>query len=126
MCIINHPKDLFVPDQPKVLIEYRRALDTAESEVEKLTANLEKLEKFLDKYRSQVEQAERKEKELIEEKRKALRQVSSVHLVSINNCDFVLQYREAEARIDELEGINSLLHRKIAKLKTSKLSSVIP
>ena len=60
-----------------MILEYRKAMDRAEAEVAKLQSNLSRLDKILEKFKNKVERAEEHEKVLQDEKRQALREVSS-------------------------------------------------
>ncbi|XP_074603808.1 leucine-rich repeat flightless-interacting protein 2-like isoform X2 [Brevipalpus obovatus] len=81
----NRTEDLFIanhcpdPDlcqhSEKMILEYRRAMDIAETEVAKLQANLSRLDGILEKFRNKVELAEEHEKVLQDEKRQTLREI---------------------------------------------------
>ena len=91
----------------KLLYEYKFKLKKAEQEIITLQNTVSRVEMQVERYKKQLEQAEKSEDELKTDKRKILR-----------------EFREAQARIEELETSNAHLQKRIDKLKNNRIAVI--
>lgn len=112
----------------KLLADYKFKLQKAEQDMSTLQATVARLESQVIRYKSAAEASEKAEDELKVEKRKLQREVRTPmplaphrFLIPASFCDdSLLQVRETQGRVEELETANSHLQRRLDKLKNAK------